>query len=140
MSGLTWHPFAAVALLLWGLWGYFGKVASGGMSPRRLVFFSLLGYALVLPLVGLWCGREGMKPEPLRPALLALLTGVLSGLAYISYYMAIGRGEASRIVVVTALYPVITCLLSFALLHEALSPAKVAGIVLCVVGVVLVEM
>lgn len=132
--------YAALAFTLWGIWGFLGKLASNHLAARELVVFSLLGYVLVFPVL-IFIALRGMKIDWAGQGLkLALVAGMFSAAAYICYYLAIARGEASRVVTITALYPVLTAILSFVFLHEAVTVPKIAGIICAVAGIVLLSL
>ena len=58
----------------------------------------------------------------------------ISGL--IMLYVALGTGEATKVVTVSAAYPAATLLLAAAFLSEAITVARLAGVALVIVGVV----
>ncbi len=103
--------YAALAFVLWGIWGFLGKLAGTHLSSRELVVFSLAGYVLIFPVL-IAVGFRGLHPDWSGVGVkIAILAGMFSAAAYVCYYMAIARGEASRIVTITALYPVLTAIL-----------------------------
>lgn len=55
----------------------------------------------------------------------------------ILFFVALGLGEASKVVPVTAAYPAATVLLAALFLDETISPVRVAGILLVIIGVVI---
>jgi transporter family protein len=135
-----WMLYALTAFFLWGIWGLLGKLASRTLNHKQLVFYSLAGYLIIFVFVAAkgW-GRGGSLSG--NPGLwLALATGLCSGVAYLFFYLAISRGEASRIVTITALYPVVTSLLAFLLLGEAITPRKIAGLLMAIGGLVLLSL
>lgn len=136
---MDWKLYSLGALLLWGVWGFLGKLGARDLNPKQLLTFSVLGFSLALPVLAWWAGRELLQPVSGRAVAIALVTGMVSVGASLCYYMAISDDKAtvSRIVVVTSVYPVVTCLLSAALLGERLGWSEVLGIVLCLSGVLL---
>ncbi len=72
-------------------------------------------------------------------ASLAYLVVVTSVLAWLIYYWALGRAEASRVAVWSNLQPVLTALLAWAVYGEALTGPFVAGGAMVVAGVLLTE-
>jgi drug/metabolite transporter (DMT)-like permease len=70
---------------------------------------------------------------------LGYLVAVTSVLAWLIYYWALGRAEASRVAIWSNLQPVLTALLAWALYGEALTGPFVAGGAMVVAGVVLTE-
>jgi transporter family protein len=134
-----WMTYSLAAFLIWGLWGFLGKLASRTLGHKQLVFFSLAGYLIVfLVATALGWGRGAFQSDG-RGALLAVATGLASGIAYVFFYLAIGRGEASRIVTITALYPVVSGVLAVLILREPVTWTKAAGTVLAVGGLILLS-
>ena len=70
---------------------------------------------------------------------LGYLVAVTSVLAWLIYYWALGRAEASRVAIWSNLQPVLTALLAWAMYGEALTGPFVAGGAMVVAGVVLTE-
>jgi len=70
----------------------------------------------------------------------ALLAGVTSALGMIAFYSALGIGKAIIVVPLTALYPVITIILSYLILHEEISLTRGVGLMLALVAIVLISM
>lgn len=134
---MDWKIYSLGALLLWGIWGFLGKIGSRDLSDRQFLTFAVLGFSCALPFLFLWTGRELVQVASGRAVAIAMLTGVISVGASLCYYMAISKGEVSRIVVVTSVYPVVTCILSYLLLGERLEWGQILGVVLCLAGVLL---
>ena len=69
----------------------------------------------------------------------ALLAGATGALALVAFYNALSAGKASIIVPLTALYPVVTIVISFLILSERISPLKGVGIALAVAAIILLS-
>lgn len=136
---MTAIVFSLLAFFLWGIWGFLGKLASESLSAKELVLFSILGYVIVFPAL-LFVGMKNISFNLAnKGVLISIAAGLVSAAAYVCYYVAISKGEASRIVTITALYPIITCVLSFVFLHESLTVQKIAGIICAVAGIILLS-
>jgi drug/metabolite transporter (DMT)-like permease len=72
-------------------------------------------------------------------ASLAYLAVVTSVLAWLIYYWALGRAEASRVAVWSNLQPVLTALIAWAVYGEAVTAPFLAGGAMVVAGVLLTE-
>lgn len=125
----------------WGLAAIFDKLALGKTSPITGMMvrqFILTGLLLG---VGAATGRLGtMGTLDGRTVLFFGLSGICGGAAGLwTYYHALRLGGASLVVPITATYPLVAVLLSWLILHEALTVPRVAGTVLIVVGVWLVK-
>ena len=73
-------------------------------------------------------------------AVLAVLTGVTGGGATIAYFFATQRGFLAITAVLTSLYPAITIGLARMLVHERLSAARLAGLILAGASVTLIAL
>lgn len=134
---MTWIFPSLLALFLWGLWGFCEKVASRSVIPGNLVILSTLGSLTVFPIY-LFVFARHLKFQWQNPDYFMSLAGGMAGaIGGLFFYFAISRGEASRVVVVTALYPMITVILANLFLNEAFSPSKIAGVVCAIAAMIL---
>ena len=67
----------------------------------------------------------------------AALAGFLAFVGFLTFFAALDRGEASTVVTLSALYPLVTIVLSIVFLHERLTTRQGAGIVLALIASVL---
>ena len=131
--------FVALAVIAWGLWGLFGKIAlERGMSSHAiLVAEGVMGFLGGLAVLGAL--RLRRLPLPWEEAW--NWYGFLSGAALaggIGFYYVALRGERLSIVVpLTAIYPLVAVLLGMLFLGERLSLLQWAGIGLTTAGVML---
>ena len=79
----------------------------------------------------------------LRLGLAALLVGCVAGVGDLGgnlfFVLASDEGELPVVIVLTSLYPVVTAILARIFLHERLSPLRLAGVGLAILGVVLIS-
>ncbi len=137
VSVVNWLVFSILAVIFWGFWGFFIKLASAQLSWQQVfivtsfitLVFSLLTFVIVKPSFEI--GSQS--------ASYALTAGVLGAFALIFFNMAIKEGNAIVVVPVTSLYPVITVVLSYLILNEKLTFTKGLGIILALIAVVLVS-
>lgn len=131
----AWFVPALLAMLLWGVWGLFQKLATNQMPPRNVYFISALGaISVVLTLLS-------TSEFPLRMTfegtIFGVLAGVCSSLGGLMFLQAMSKGEAAVVITFTALYPVVSVILSFVLLHETITVKQGIGIVLALFSMVL---
>jgi len=135
MSGANWLVYALLSLFTWGLWGFLGKVASRSISGEGLVLVSSLGWAATFPIL-FTVFRAHWRPSLGSGDLLwGVLAGVVGSLGMLFFYFALARGEASRVVAITAAYPLVTALCAFFLLGEPFSLQKVIGLAFALIGI-----
>jgi transporter family protein len=130
-----WFLPATMTLILWGVWGLFQKLATNQMPPRSVYFFASAG-ALSVVLVMLAMSAFPMKAN-FEGAFFGVLAGACSSLGGLLFLQAMSRGEAAIVITFTALYPVVSIILSFVLLHETITLKQGIGIVLALFSMVL---
>jgi transporter family protein len=133
----SWLIPAALALILWGTWGVFQKIATNQMAPRNVYFISALG-ALLVVLVILSTSRFQISLN-FEGAFFALIAGVCSSLGGLLFLQAMSRGEAAIVITFTALYPAVSIILSFLLLNETITIKQGIGIVLALFSMLLLK-
>jgi transporter family protein len=130
---------AGLTILLWGFWGFFGKLAlEKNMAPTSVFLAEVVTSAVcaVPVLLILW-----RKPEAAALYASWNVFGVASGaglaLGLFCYYFALETSQASILVPLTAMYPAVSVLLSYALLHERPHVSQWVGIVFVIAGAIL---
>jgi transporter family protein len=131
----NWFVSALLALIIYGFWGFFPKLAVSYISPQSALVYQVAGGMLVGALA---LFLVGFRPEshPLG-VLFAILTGITGVLGTLFYYAAASRGNISIVVSMTALYPLITICLAFFILHEPLTFKQIIGMVFAIVAIIL---
>ncbi len=131
----VWFVSALLAMALWGVWGFFLKLATNHMPPRTVYLVSAPG-AIVVILAVLITSKSPL-PLSVDGTLYAVIAGVCSSLGGLLFLHAVGKGEASVVITFTALYPVVTVILSFSLLRDSITLKQGIGIVLALFSMVL---
>jgi transporter family protein len=128
-----WLALSLVSLGLWGLWGFFSKVATQHLGPQGAYLLGLTGY---LPVFGILLYETGGK-IPWHPWgwAAAVAAGMSTGFGLFFFFRALHHGAASVVVPLTSLYPVVTVALSWLFLRENPSPRQLTGLVLAMAAV-----
>jgi transporter family protein len=125
---MNWLGFSLLALGLWGVWGFLGKVAAQHLPSQQVYLLAVSGHLAVvgyLLMGGL--GAVSWQPWGIGAALGA---GLAMALGLLWFFEALSRGPATVVVPLTALYPAITVLLSRVFLQEPLTLRHAAGLAL----------
>jgi drug/metabolite transporter (DMT)-like permease len=129
------------AVISWALYAVGGKAYAaryGGLATGSSTL--VLGTLLCAPAgAAFFHGERVAAMSGWGLASLAYLVVVTSVLAWLIYYWALGRAEASRVAIWSNLQPVLTALLAWAVYGEALTGPFVAGGAMVVAGVLLTE-
>lgn len=119
--------FAIIALLGFGFHDFWVKLLSAHMPSALIAGIAgtvggicILAYALV----------QGMVPQADRLTLYAGLIGLLFGISYAAYVMAIAKGPLSVAMPIVALWFLVSAILGIIFLHEGITVTKMAGIAL----------
>lgn len=141
MAGGWFVPTLGYVVAL-GLLGITSRYALRQITWQGLLVFTTLGYVMVL-LAVLIKRPPFLTNTPGSNAgldwTMASIGAFLPSLAIIALYIALERGEASRVIPVSSAYPLLTILLAGIFLSEPLTWQVAAGGTLVVAGVVLLS-
>jgi transporter family protein len=116
-----------------GALGVTSKLALRTLDWQELVIWSAGAYLLVaVILLTVGGGSIHLETNSWWAALSAFI--VVSSL--ILLYVALGNGEASKIIPITAAYPAVTLIGAALFLSESITAAKIGGMMLVLAGVV----
>jgi len=135
----SWIFSSVSALILWGFWGFLGKVSSQNVPNKTLLLLGSLGFAIAFPITYLLFPRELRFNIRNINYYYALTSGIFAGIGVLFFYIALEKGDSSKVVAFTAMYPLVTFLLSFTLLHESLTIYKITGIIFAVTAAILLS-
>ena len=133
----NWLSAAFLSLFSFGLWGFFTKLTVVHIDSRSALIYQTLG-VLVIGVVTL--SLMNFKPATDAKGLLyAVLTGVAYGIGCLFYFIAASKGKIVTVVTLTALYPLVTIVLAYLLLKEAVSLRQVTGICMALASILLMS-
>jgi len=140
-KSLSVFSWAAIAMLLWGCAPIFEKAGLAKVSALTGVAVrSWVIAACLLILITATRGWAQLQAVDVRTVILLGVGGIMAGLlGQAAYYAALRLGEASRVVPLTAAFPLVTVALAIPLFREGLSLTKLLGALLVVGGVTLLR-
>jgi bacterial/archaeal transporter family protein len=130
-----WYLYAVLTVVMWGMWGVCSKIASNYAKPRQALLFQTAG-VLVFALLVLVIEKFKIEWHAVGFSW-AAVGGFLAFVGFLTFFAALEQGKASTVVTLSALYPLVTILLSIAFLHEKLTMRQGVGIVLALIASVL---
>lgn len=126
-------------IIFWGFWGFFSKIAVSKIGFHAGLYYSVTLFAFIATylfftkqLFPLNFGSQGI--------LFALIAGISGGTATIFLYALLGKNPAGLVVAITALYPIVTLILSMVFLKETLTLPQTVGFALALVALVLMNL
>lgn len=129
-----WIYLSIITLFFWGLWGFFAKIASHYISPQAVYLWGSAG-ALFVTVLSLIIGFRWEYHS--AGVFYSLLAGLTGGGGVIFFYYAMKEGKVSLVVTLTALYPVVTILLSYFILKEEITLRQAVGMLFALIAMVL---
>ncbi len=130
-----WIIYALLSMLVWGVWGVATKIAL-----TRVEWFHYYVYGSVATFVAVgitaYLYRDSLSIATPDLVKVVVASG-LGVLGYIFFVLAVKGGDASIVVPLTALYPVVTAILGILFLGEDISITKVLGIALAIAAILL---
>jgi drug/metabolite transporter (DMT)-like permease len=135
------NPWLCVtlAVICWSSWGITQKLAVKSISPLMIQLVSTYIYSALAPLLFMFMK---VKSHPMiwtsRGIMWATISSLLSLTAAISFLYAAQHKPINQITSVVAIYPAITCILSWVILKEEFVPSRLFGIVIIIIGTLFV--
>ncbi len=127
-----WMFYTFFTVITWGLWGVFSKLASNYTKPRQSILFQtagVLAFALVVLVL------ERFHIEWNAPGFVwSALGGFFAFIGFLTFFASLTSGKTSTVVVVSALYPLVTIALSIAFLHERLTARQGVGMIFALIA------
>jgi len=136
MDEYLWLLYSLAAVLAWGLWAFMPKMALRTMGANAVFVVEALG-AVTVGAVVLVLAPKGFH---LLGALCAFGAGIAGYLGILIFIRLVDKQHVGTAAATTALYPVITVILSTVFLHERLSPRQLAGVGLALAAVFLINL
>jgi len=127
--------FGLLAMLGWGLWAVFAKLATNTLPPALAMVISYATGTVIA--FGYVLSQRGSFSVPTEGALLATVAGIFAGVAGVAFYSGLDLGRASVVTTVSALYFAVPVVVGILFLGEIIDAADVAGIGFAIVAVVL---
>jgi len=130
--------FLLLAIVGWGLGGFFDKACLRYMDPTGAFYVRTLFMVVLFAPLALW------KYSPTRQALLGsnklgpvfVLASVIVSMAGVFFYLkALSAGEATKMIPLTSTYPFVTFVLAVLFLGESFTLNKVIGTLLLTGGI-----
>ena len=132
-----WLPAALLALISFGFWGLFTKLSVLYIDSKSALVFQTMG-VMIVGLIAI--SLLHFKPATnVRGLSFGLLTGLAYGIGCLFYLIAADKGKLITVVTLTALYPLVTILLSYWLLRESINLKQCMGIFLALVSIYLLS-
>jgi len=128
-----WRFLILFYLILTGIWGVVAKISASRLNPFTATFVGVTACWVVVSVASFsklsWDSKSGLAA--------AITCGLISGISAIAFYGALKGAPASVVMPLSSLYMIITAVLAYFFLGEALGLRQIAGIVLGIAAITL---
>lgn len=132
-----WLVYTILAALTWAMWGILTKYISDNISPYTYHILFTIGMLFSLPFV---IYRIKNKKVNIKGILLGTCSGVLAVIGNISVFQSLKLGgQASVVIPLSNLYPLITILIALLIFREKLSWINGLGILIIIPAVIILS-
>lgn len=125
-------------IIFWGLWGFFSKLAVQKIGLQVAIFSYSISLVIMIAYLLFTSQLFPLKSDSMG-ILYAVLAGASVGIASVFIYTLLGIRPAGITIAITAIYPMVTLLLSMLFLKETLNLTQTLGIILALVALVLLN-
>ena len=133
-----WILFALLAALFAALTSILAKIGLEGVNSHLAVAIrTVVVLGMAWGLVFLTGSQGGIAQISQRNWVFLVLSGLATGLSWLFYFRALQLGEVSRVVPIDKLSVVITMVLAFTLLGEAVTTKAVIGGLFIALGTII---
>lgn len=126
-------------ILFWGFWGFFSKLAVSKIGFHAGLYYAITLFTFIATYL-LFTKQLFPLNFSSQGVIFALLAGISGGTATIFLYLLLGKHPAGLVVAITALYPIVTLILSIVFLKESLNLYQSIGLVLAMAALVLMNL
>ncbi len=134
--------FAVLTAVVWGAVPVLEKLGLTKIAPLSGLLIRSSGVligALSIAILNNQAFRVALKAEPHTIIFLALGGLMASILGQIFFYNALKSGEASKVVPIAGIYPLISFIIGIIFLGEGITAAKTAGVIFVLMGLFLLR-
>src|SRR5919206_2140014 len=112
--------FSGFTILMWGLWGFFGKLALEQKMAPITIFLAevFIGAIFASAVLVVLLRNQDARPSITFWNVYGLVSGAGLALGLLFYYLALEKGQVSIVVPLTATYPIVSVILGYTILRE----------------------
>lgn len=129
----------AGAIISWGLWGFFSKLAATRIGIQASFWNSISISVFIIAFLAITGSIFPVKMDR-NGIIFALASGIFSGIASILFFILLGKRPVGFLIAITSLYPIITIILSVIFLKEPINFYKLAGFVFAMLAIIFLNL
>lgn len=135
-----WIAYAFISMVFAGFTSVIAKLGLSGITgDLGLAVRTCFVFVFVLMFAGVTVERAELQAVAPRNLMWLGLSGVTTAISWIFYYKAIKLGEVSTVALIDKGSVVVALVMAALILQEAITPAKLAGALLIVAGLLVIS-
>ena len=129
--------FALLTALIWGTVPILEKIGLRDVKPYIGLFFRSFGVIIGIVLFYIiFRPYQDIARTDIKTIVFLALGGFLASIVgQLTFYNALKFGDVSKVVPISAIYPLVSFALALFLLGEQFTPLKLVGVVLVLIGI-----
>ncbi len=127
-----------IVILLWGIWGFAAKVAISDIGLQAIFWISVISDILIVVYLLISNQFFPLRLEE-RGIMYSIISGITGGIAIILFYILLKKYQASIVLPLTSLYPVVVVILGILILKEKITYLNGIGVVLALISIYLLS-
>ncbi|WP_293135624.1 EamA family transporter [Microcoleus sp. bin38.metabat.b11b12b14.051] len=132
----NWLIYALICSLLYGFWGFLGKLATKSIDYKTVFVYETIG--AILTTLFIFANSKDLSLDGNIAGIVSgLLIGVCGTAASLIFLKSIETGPVISVISITSLYPVISVFLSYLFLKEAITIPQFIALILAIISVIL---
>lgn len=127
-----------MVIILWGIWGFAAKVAVSDMGLQAMLWIALISDIFIVLYLILSNQFFPLRIEE-RGMIYSIISRFTGGIAIILFYILLKKYQASIVLPLTSLYPVVVVILGIVILKEKITYLNGIGVVLALISIYLLS-
>lgn len=127
-----------IVILLWGIWGFAAKVAISDIGLQAIFWISVISDILIVVYLLISNQFFPLRLEE-KGIMYSIISGITGGIAIILFYILLKKYQASIVLPLTSLYPVVVVILGILILKEKITYVNGIGVVLALISIYLLS-
>ena len=137
---MTASLLALLVAFIWGINPIMEKLSLVKATPLTVMTIRFIMTSIVLTIITIYQGKfYELNNLDSKTYYYIIIPAILAGVGLYIYFIALGKGESSKVVPIIATFPLFTAVYAFLILKESITTPKIIGTFLIVFGLVILH-
>ena len=137
---MTASLLALLVAFIWGINPIMEKLSLVKATPLTVMTIRFIMTSIVLTIITIYQGKfYELNNLDSKTYYYIIIPAILAGVGLYIYFIALGKGESSKVVPIIATFPLFTAIYAFLILKESITTPKIIGTFLIVSGLVILN-